>query len=131
MGEAIRHVLGLKRIPRLLKTLLTRRGNTTKVQKEGQKPASALRRTWTKSEKGEPACCVEKSSTTASRATQMTEKFVTNAKTAGSTKQYAEVYAIKTGNGVYVANSVLVSNCDNIGDATEIAFNMKTGSIFV
>ena len=131
MGWAIRHVLGLKSIPRLLKTLLTRRENTTKVQKEGQKPASALRRTWTKSEKGEPACCVGKSSTTASRATQMTEKFVTNAKTAGSTKQYAEVYAIKTGNGVYVANSVLVSNCDNIGDATEIAFNMKTSSIFV
>lgn len=131
MGGAIKHVRGLKSIPRLLRILLTRHGYTTKVQKDAQKPANALRRIWIKYVKGEPVCCVGKSSITASRANQITEKFVTNAETAGSTKRYAEVYAIKTGNGVYVANSVLVSNCDNIGDACELAFNMKTSSIFV
>lgn len=122
---------GTKTIQKLPKPLLTRHEYTTKAQKDAQKPAGALRRLWTKFVKREPVCYAEKSSITASRATQMTEKFATNAKTAGNIKRYAEVYAIKTGNGVYVANSVLVSNCDNIGDACEISFNMKTSSIFV
>lgn len=127
----IKSARGTKNIQKLLKPLLTRHEYTTKAQKDVQKPASALRRLWTKFVKREPACYAEKSSITASRATQMTEKFATNAKTAGNIKRYAEVYAIKTGNGVYVANSVLVSNCDNIGDACEISFNMKASSIFV
>lgn len=114
-----------------LKTSLTKRGHTTKAQKAEQKPVNILRRIWIKFAKHVRASCAEKHLNTATQPMRTTEKSATNVKTAGNIKQNAEVYAIKTGNGVYVANSVLVSNCDNIGDACEIAFNQKTSSIFV
>lgn len=114
-----------------LKTSLTKRGHTTKAQKAEQKPANILRRIWIKFAKHVRASCAEKRLNTATHPMRTTEKSVTNVKTAGNIKQNAEVYAIKTGNGVYVANSVLVSNCDNIGDACEIAFNDKVSSIFI
>lgn len=114
-----------------LKTSLTKRGHTIKAQKAEQKPANILRRIWIKFAKHVRASCAEKHLNTATQPMRTTEKSATNVKTAGNIKQNAEVYAIKTGNGVYVANSVLVSNCDNIGDACEIAFNDKVSSIFI
>lgn len=114
-----------------LKTSLTKRVHTTKAQKAEQKPANGLRRIWIKFAKYVRASCAGKRLNTAIQPKQTTEKSATNVKTAGNIKQNAEVYAIKTGNGVYVANSVLVSNCDNIGDACEIAFNDKVSSIFI
>lgn len=122
---------GLKRILKGCKTLLKKHVLGIKAQKEEPKVLKCQEKTWTKSKKLELACCAESNSITSLQKNQTIEKSVITAKTVGGIKQNAVVYSIKTGNGIYVANSVLVSNCDNIGDACEIAFNTKMSSIYI
>lgn len=131
IGGARARANGCKSILREPKTLSKKRVRGTRAKKVGKRLLRLLKQVWTRLGRQEPVCYAGDNLTTVSQKTPTTERSANGVKTAGNTKRCDVVYTIKTGNGVYVANSRLVSNCDNVGDATELAFNNKVGSIFL
>lgn len=131
IGGARARANGCKSILREPKTLSKKRVRGTRAKKAGKRLLRLLKQVWTRLGRQEPVCYAGDNLTTVSQKTPTTERSANGVKTAGNTKRCDVVYTIKTGNGVYVANSRLVSNCDNVGDATELAFNNKVGSIFL
>ena len=120
---AIRKKNGLKNILTRLATLLKNRGRGTKRLKDGCTVALS-----TKGESTTQQFVKDAGKPLEPRRDTNTAR---NASKSSGVAQKDVVYSLKTGNGVYVANHYLVSNCDNIGDACELAFNNKTSSIFV